>query len=89
MIALTPCLRRTGTSAFAVATSSVNSSPATPDLPALVAKLVRQKATFGGGTDGEWVLRPGENVIPNPFGEVPFFELRNRLTGATRSEVER
>ena len=29
-MALTPCLRSTGTRAFAVATSSVNSSPATP-----------------------------------------------------------
>ncbi len=29
-IALTPCASSTGTSAFAVATSSVNSSPATP-----------------------------------------------------------
>ncbi len=55
-------------------------------LPGVVAKMVRQRSPFGG--DSQWMLRQvDQSVIANPFGEVPFFELRNRLTGATRSEV--
>jgi hypothetical protein len=38
-----------------------------------------------------WYLRPipqfEDGVTGNPLGEVPFFELRNRIAGRTRSEV--
>lgn len=47
-----------------------------------------------GTTDCRWVARyfgpdmdRGATVVRNPFGEVPFFELKNKLTGSLRSEV--
>lgn len=47
-----------------------------------------------GRPDCRWVgryvgpdMRPGDVVVRNPMGEVPFFELKNKLTGSIRSEV--
>lgn len=55
---------------------------------ALVVKMVR-KGSPGDG-NFRWMARDfgrSPAVFKNPLGEVPFFELQNRLTGAIRSEV--
>lgn len=63
---------------------------ATLYLPDVIVKMVRKNegpATMAGP---RWLAREvGRNdpVIRNPLGEVPFFELRNLLTGSQRSEV--
>lgn len=54
-----------------------------------IVKMQRQGTP--GTTDVRWLARPmptnDSAVVRNPFGEVPFFELQNKLTGALRSEV--
>jgi hypothetical protein len=47
-----------------------------------------------GRPDCRWVgrysgpdMRPGDVIVANPLGEIPFFELKNKLTGQIRSEV--
>jgi hypothetical protein len=58
-------------------------------LPDVVVKMVRRVDSVYGG--GRWLARPlpegDAAVVRNPFGEVPFFELENKLTGALGSEV--
>jgi hypothetical protein len=58
-------------------------------LPEVIVKMVR-RGNPGMG-DLRWLARPlpaGESVVVrNPFGEIPFFELQNKLTGSVRSEV--
>lgn len=57
--------------------------------------IVRMKADASippmAGDATRWIARPlprgGEAYTPNPLGEVPIFELQNRLTGSIRSEV--
>ena len=52
--------------------------------PDSVVKMVRE----GNEPNHRWLARDGEqSVVANPFGEVPFFELQNKLTGSVRSEV--
>lgn len=55
----------------------------------LIIKMQRQ-GTPGTG-DARWLARSMSSreqaVVRNPLGEVPFFELQNRLTGAVRSEI--
>jgi hypothetical protein len=56
-------------------------------LPGAIVRMQQQ------GQPGElrWLARPvpdgQQAVVRNPFGVVPFFELRNMLTGAVRSEI--
>lgn len=52
------------------------------------------RAGTPGQVDCRWVARyagpdmqAGDVVVNNPLGEVPFFELKNKLTGSVRSEV--
>jgi hypothetical protein len=59
-------------------------------LPDVVVKMVRQNTgpTALGGH--RWLARDvgrEDAVVRNPLGEVPFFELQNKLTGSVRSEV--
>ena len=54
----------------------------------LVVKMVRKGAPGDGNF--RWMARDfgrSPAVFRNPLGEVPFFELQNKLTGAVRSEV--
>lgn len=56
----------------------------------VVVKMVRQNTgpTALGGH--RWLARDvgrEDSVVRNPLGEIPFFELQNKLTGAVRSEV--
>jgi hypothetical protein len=56
--------------------------------PDVIVKM-QQQGTPGTG-EARWLARPlagGEAVVRNPLGEVPFFELQNKLTGAIRSEI--
>ena len=50
-----------------------------------------QRQGTPGVTETRWMARPmvglEQAVTRNPLGEVPFFELQNRLTGSIRSEV--
>jgi hypothetical protein len=53
-----------------------------------------QREGIPGRPDCRWVgrymgpdMQPGDMVVANPLGEVPFFELKNKLTGSIRSEV--
>ena len=50
-----------------------------------------QRVGTPGVSDVRWMARPmprTEQVVTrNPLGEVPFFELQNKLTGAVRSEI--
>jgi hypothetical protein len=59
-------------------------------LPDVIVKMVRRADPVYGGV--RWLARPlpdGDSaVIRNPFGEVPFFELENKMTGRVDSEVE-
>lgn len=57
-------------------------------LPDVVVKMVRSAGTAAVGT--RWLARDiarEDPVVKNPLGEVPFFELQNKLTGSVRSEV--
>lgn len=60
-------------------------------LPNVIVKMVqsnRSAMTVPGVS--RWLARsPGREdaVVRNPLGEVPFFELQNKLTGSIRSEV--
>lgn len=58
-------------------------------LPQFIVKMVRRGQPGIG--DIRWMARPlprdEQAVVRNPLGEVPFFELQNKLTGAIRSEV--
>jgi len=55
----------------------------------LIIKMQREGTP--GLTDVRWMARPmprtAQAVTRNPLGEVPFFELQNKLTGSIRSEV--
>jgi hypothetical protein len=56
--------------------------------PGFVIKM--ERAGTPGMARDYWVLRDlgrESAVLRNPLGEVPFFELQNRLTGSVRSEV--
>ncbi len=56
-------------------------------LPDVIVKMVRQRSSVWS-EGGRWMARSVDaSVVRNPFGEVPFFELRNMLTGSIRSEV--
>lgn len=60
-------------------------------LPNVIVKMVQanKAATVVPGAS-RWLARsPGREdaVVRNPLGEVPFFELQNKLTGSLRSEV--
>jgi hypothetical protein len=61
---------------------------ATLYLPAAVYRFKNETPT---SSTPSWSLRPipqfADGVSANPLGEVPFFELRNRIVGRTRSEV--
>jgi hypothetical protein len=53
-----------------------------------------ERSSPPGRPDSQWVarylgpdMRAGDVVARNPLGQVPFFELQNRLTGSIRSEV--
>jgi hypothetical protein len=56
-----------------------------------VIRLQQQAGAPEYGTDLRWVPRVmygnEQAVSVNPLGEVPFFELQNKLTGVVRSEV--
>jgi hypothetical protein len=56
-----------------------------------IIRLQQQEGSPEYGTDLRWIPRVvygNERVVsPNPLGEVPFFELQNKLTGVIRSEV--
>jgi hypothetical protein len=57
-------------------------------LPQFVIRM--QRTGTPGLGEVRWLARDlgrASAVVPNPFGEVPFFELQNRLTGAIRSEI--
>jgi hypothetical protein len=58
--------------------------------PNLVVRMERVGSP--GRTDTFWAPRimpsNGDAVTTNPIGEVPFFELQNKITGAVMSEVE-
>lgn len=59
-------------------------------LPNVIVKMVRRNEGPATMVGPRWLARDmGRNdpVIRNPLGEVPFFELRNMLTGSLRSEV--
>lgn len=61
---------------------------ATLYLPDWIIKMEQQGTP--GVNDVRWLARDlsrSEPVVRNPLGEVPFFELQNRLTGSIRSEV--
>jgi hypothetical protein len=53
--------------------------------------IVRMQRQGTPGIDARWMARSfagaDQAVSKNPLGEVPFFELQNRLTGSIRSEV--
>lgn len=60
-------------------------------LPDVIVKMVQanNSTTVIPGTS-RWLARDvgrEDAVIRNPLGEVPFFELQNKLTGSVRSEV--
>ena len=64
---------------------------ATLYLPTVIAKLQATSAP-SGDLARQWTLRDlalngSDNVIANPFGEIPFFELQNKLAGSVRSEI--
>jgi hypothetical protein len=55
----------------------------------VIVKMVR-RGNPAVGEDLRWLARDTRSesaVIRNPLGEVPFFELQNKLTGSIRSEV--
>jgi hypothetical protein len=58
-------------------------------LPQVIVKMVRKGNPIAGSP--RWIARPMPAdqpvVVRNPLGEVPFFELQNKLTGSIRSEV--
>lgn len=60
-------------------------------LPNVVVKMVQanEATTVVPGTT-RWLARDvgrEDAVVRNPLGEIPFFELQNKLTGSVRSEV--
>jgi hypothetical protein len=66
---------------------------ATLYLPDYVVRMQQAGTPMPGNVDADprWVARSmgmsADPVIRNPFGEVPFFELRNRPLGEVRSEI--
>lgn len=54
----------------------------------VIVKMERQG--IPGSTQIQWLpreIRGEDTVTRNPLGEIPFFELQNKLTGSIRSEV--
>jgi hypothetical protein len=63
---------------------------ATLYLPNVIYRYVDRRSTPLMSAEPMWVLREVTGtpaISPNPLGEVPFFELRNRPLGRTRSEI--
>lgn len=61
-------------------------------LPGVIVKMKRASASATVVVPGasRWLARDvgrEDAVVRNPLGEVPFFELQNKLTGSVRSEV--
>lgn len=62
-------------------------------LPNVIAKVKRDMSAapimIGAVPTTGWTIRSAEvdSVVGNPLGEVPFFELRNRPLGRTKSEI--